>query len=150
MKIRMLRKRVALATFIISVSSLVAQPAQEPEFVKKAQQLVRDGKLDEALTVYQSETKSVAGNNGAGVVLDLLGRTKEAKTYFNRAIELADTPLAKTNARRALAMSYAFDNDCANTAKLEEEVANYWASVPDRYREGEAYNEAARVCTEAQ
>ena len=149
---RMLRKRIALATFLISVSSLFAQ-TQEPEFVRRAQQLARNGSLDEALGVYQSELKtspnSVAANNGAGVVLDLLGRTKEAKTYFNRAIELADIPVAKTNARRALAMSYAFDNDCANTAKLEEEVASYWASVPDRYREGEAYNEAARVCIEA-
>ena len=83
------------------------------------------------------------------MVLDLLGRTKEAKTYFNRAIELADTPLLKANARRALAMSYAFDNDCANTAKLEEMVADYWASLPDYFRQGESYNEAARVCIEA-
>ena len=148
----MLRNRIAFATFFIGVSALFAQN-QEPEFVRRAQQLVRSGSLDDALGVYESELKStpgsVAANNGAGVVLDLLGRTKEAKSYFNRAIELADTPVAKTNARRALAMSYAFDNDCPNTAKLEEEVANYWASVPDRYREGEAYNEAARVCIEA-
>ncbi len=130
-----------------------APPPQQPEFVKHAQQLVRSGNLDEALAVYQTELKtspdSVAANNGAGVVLDLLGRTKEAKTYFNRAIELAETPAAKANARRALAMSYAFDNDCANTAKYEEMAADYWASVPDYYRQGEIFNEAARVCIEA-
>ncbi len=118
-----------------------------------ALQLVRSGDLDEALALYQAELKtspdSVAANNGAGVVLDLLGRTKEAKTYFNRAIELADTPAAKANARRALAMSYAFDNDCANTAKYEEMAAGYWATVPDYYRQGETLNEAARVCIEA-
>jgi len=128
-------------------------PAEQPEYLKRAQQLVRSGSLDEALTVYQAELKtspnSVAANNGAGVALDLLGRTKEAKTYFNRAIELADTPVAKANARRALAMSYAFDNDCANTVKYEEMAADYWASVPDYFRQGELYNEAARVCIEA-
>ena len=145
---RMLHKHIVLGTFFLCLP-VFAQQTQEQEFVRRAQQLVRDGKLDEALGVYKSQTSSAAGNNGAGVALDLLGRTKEAKTYFNRAIELADTPVAKTNARRALAMSYAFDNDCANTAKIEEEVAAYWASVPDRYREGEAYNEAARVCIEA-
>lgn len=130
-----------------------APPAEQPEFVRAAQQLVRGGDLFKALAVYQAELKkspdSIAANNGAGVTLDLLGKTKEARVYFNRALDLATTPAAKTNARRALAMSYAFDNDCANTAKVEEMVAEYWASVPDRYREGEAYNEGARVCIEA-
>ena len=46
-------------------------------------------------------------------------------------------------------MSYAFDNDCANTAKYEEMAADYWATVPDYFRQGELYNEAARVCIEA-
>lgn len=130
-----------------------APAPEQPEFVKRAQQLVRNGSLDEALAVYQAELKtspnSVAANNGAGVILDLLGRTKEAKTYFNRAIDAADTPLAKANARRALAMSYAFDNDCANVAKQEELVASYWASVPDYFQQGSVLNEAARVCVEA-
>ncbi|HEY6139158.1 MAG TPA: DUF885 family protein [Thermoanaerobaculia bacterium] len=115
----------------------------------RALSLVRSGKLEEALALYQTEPNNAAANNGAGVVLDLLGRTSEARTYFNRAIELADTPAAKANARRALAMSYAFDNDCANAAKVEETVADYWASVPDYFRQGEVLNEAARVCIEA-
>jgi uncharacterized protein (DUF885 family) len=115
----------------------------------RALSLVRSGKLEEALALYQTEPNNAAANNGAGVVLDLLGRTTEARTYFNRAIELADTPAAKAIARRALAMSYAFDNDCANAAKVEEAVAEYWASVPDYVRQGEVLNEAARVCIEA-
>jgi len=106
----------------LAVLFLAQAPAPTPQ-----QQLVRSGKLDEALASYQAELKttpdSAAANNGAGIVLDLLGRTREAKTYFNRAIELATTPADKANARRALAMSYAFDNDCAHAAKLEEEVA---------------------------
>lgn len=130
-----------------------APATQQPEFVRRAQQLVRNGNLDEALALYQAELNaspdSVAANNGAGVVLDVLGRTKEAKTYFNRAIELASTPAAKANARRALAMSYAFDNDCSNATKYLELAADYWATVPDYYRQGELLNEAARVCIEA-
>jgi tetratricopeptide (TPR) repeat protein len=144
-----------LIILLLSAIPLFAQapPAQQPEFVRRAQDMLRAGKLDDALGVYEAELKtspnSVAANNGTGAVLDLLGRTREAKTYFNRAIELADTPVAKANARRALAMSYAFDNDCANTAKLEEMAADYWATVPDYFRQGELYNEAARVCIEA-
>jgi tetratricopeptide (TPR) repeat protein len=148
--------RIAVVALLFVAAIAHAQtppPPEQPEFVKRAQQLVRSGSLDDALAVYQAELKaspnSAAANNGAGVVLDLLGRTKEAKAYFNRAVELADTPAAKANARRALAMSYAFDNDCANTAKLEETAADYWLSVPDYFRAGELYNEGARVCIEA-
>ena len=149
----------ALTVFVAAVAAAQTPPpppppaTQQPEFVRRAQQLVRSGSLEDALAVYQSELKtspsSVAAHSGAGVALDLLGRTKEAKAHFNRAIELADTPAAKANARRALAMSYAFDNDCANTAKIEETIADYWASVPDYFRQGEVLNEGARVCIEA-
>jgi len=150
--------RTAIAALFLAASAFAQTPApatppEQPELVKRAQQLVRDGKLDEALAVYQSELKtspnSIAANNGAGVVLDLLGRTKEARAYFNTNIEHAVSPAAKANAQRALAMSYAFDNDCMNAAKVEELAADYWASVPDFVRQGELYNEAARVCIEA-
>jgi tetratricopeptide (TPR) repeat protein len=48
-----------------------------------------------------------------------------------------------------MAMSYAFDNDCRNTARLEEQVFDYYVSVDDFYNQGEILNEAARVCIEA-
>jgi len=132
----------------LAVLFLAQAPAPTPQ-----QQLVRSGNLDEALASYHAELKttpdSAAANNGAGIVLDLLGRTREAKTYFNRAIELATTPADKANARRALAMSYAFDNDCAHAAKLEEEVAADWVKAHDFFRAGEVLNEGARVCIEA-
>ena len=108
---------------------------------------MRAGKLEEALAFYQGELRSA--HNGAGVVLDLLGRTEEARAHFSKAIELAATPLAKASAQRAMAMSYAFDNDCANAAKYEEMAFEYWGTVPDRFRQGEVLNEAARVCIEA-
>ena len=150
--------RIALLTTLFATIAIAQQPATPatpptPEFVKRAQEFVRNGKLDEALAVYQAELKtapnSVAANNGLGVTLDLLGRTKEARTYFNRAIELADIPTVKANQQRAMAMSYAFDNDCANTVKYEEMAVAYFASVNDYVRQGELLNEAARVCIEA-
>jgi len=152
-----LMRTSALGLLLVAFASAgLAQPQQQPpqpEFVKHAQELVRSGKLDDALAVYQAELKtspnSVAANNGAGVILDLLGRTKEAKTYFHRAIEAADTPAAKANAERSLAMSYAFDNDCPNAAKYDEMAAEHYASVSDFFRAGEIYNEAARVCFDA-
>jgi tetratricopeptide (TPR) repeat protein len=78
-----------------------------------------------------------------------MGRGADAKRYFTKAVEAAQTPLAQANARRALAMSYAFDNDCRGTARLEEQVFDYYVSVKDFYNQGEMLNEAARVCIEA-
>jgi tetratricopeptide (TPR) repeat protein len=139
--------------FALAPASAQTVAAPQAEAVSQGQQLVRAGKLDEALAWSQQELKaspnSASANNGAGVVLDLLGRTKEAKAYFNRAIEAAATPQAKAAAQRAMAMSYAFENDCANTARYEEMVFDYWVTVPDFYRQGETLNEAARVCIEA-
>ena len=151
--------RIALAVLLISLmvpaGVLCAQRGGEPqsELVRQAQQLTRENKLDEALARYQQELQtspgSVAANTGAGSVLDLMGRGADAKQYFTKAIDAAATPLAKANARRAMAMSYAFDNDCRNTARLEEQVFDYYVSVKDFYNQGEILNEAARVCIEA-
>lgn len=146
---------IAVLLLALAQQPQPAQPAAAPPPapVSEGQQLIRAGKLDEALVFYRSELTStngtVASHNGAGIVLDLLGRTREARVHFSKAIELAPTPQTKAAAQRAMAMSYAFDNDCANTAKYEEMAAAYWSTVPDYFRQGEALNEAARVCIEA-
>jgi tetratricopeptide (TPR) repeat protein len=153
-----MRKNPVLALAVVIVTLIAveavaqqqqaaATPQSSPAPVSQGQQLVRAGKLDEALVFYQGELRTA--HNGAGVVLDLLGRTAEARVHFSKAIEVAATPLAKASAQRAMAMSYAFDNDCANTAKYAEMAFETWGAVPDRFRQGEALNEAARVCIEA-
>lgn len=84
--------------------------------------------------------------------LDTQGRTSEARAMFQRLIDSAATPASKAAAQRAMAMSYAFDGDCANTVKYEEMVIAYWKTreraEPQNafYQEGEMANEAARVC----
>jgi tetratricopeptide (TPR) repeat protein len=90
-----------------------------------------------------------------GTRLDLEGKTKEAKAAFQKAIDGAANPAAKAAAQRAMAMSYAFDGDCANTGKYEQMVIDYWRTQekdqPSNafYQEGEMANEAARVCIDA-
>jgi tetratricopeptide (TPR) repeat protein len=144
---------VALA--MVSAPALAAQRAgpAASERVRQAQQLTRNNDLAGALAQYEAELKaspeSIAAQTGAGTVLDLMGRGADAKRHFTKAIDAAQTPLAKANARRAMAMSYAFDNDCRNTARLEEQVFDYYVSVNDFYNQGEILNEAARVCIEA-
>jgi len=87
--------------------------------------------------------------------LDLRGETKQARVMFQKMIDSAPTPAAKAAAQRAMAMSYAFDRDCANTVKYESMVIAYWATREQAepqnafYQQGEMANEAARVCIDA-
>ncbi|MHB1223466.1 MAG: hypothetical protein ACYC2G_05385 [Gemmatimonadaceae bacterium] len=87
--------------------------------------------------------------------LDSEGRTTEARVIFQGLIDSAATPAALAAAQRAMAMSYAFDGDCANTVKYEKMVIAYWktreqAEPQDAfYQQGEMANEAARVCIDA-
>jgi tetratricopeptide (TPR) repeat protein len=87
--------------------------------------------------------------------LDRDGQTAQARAIYQAVIDSATDPAAKARAQRAMAMSYAFDGDCANTVKYETMVAAYWATRESEdpqnafYQQGEMANEAARVCLEA-
>jgi tetratricopeptide (TPR) repeat protein len=145
---------------------LPAQPPQgsgrggpQPEFLRQAQQSIRDGKFDDALAVYQKELasnpNSLPANNAAGTLLDLMGQGAEARKYFQKAIDVAPDAAAKGNAQRQMAMSYGFEGDCHNTVKYEQMVIAYWATREQAepqnafYQEGEMANEAARVCIDS-
>jgi tetratricopeptide (TPR) repeat protein len=127
--------------------------------MRQAQQLLREGKLDDALGVYRKELAahpdSVPANNAAGTVLDLMGQGAEARKYFQKAIDSAPDAAAKANAQRQMAMSYAFEGDCRNTVKYEQMAIGYWATREQAepqnafYQQGELANEAARVCIDS-
>jgi Flp pilus assembly protein TadD len=125
----------------------------QPESVREGSQLMREGKMEEALKVYEkalaATPDSVPVNNAAGVLLDLMGRTAEARRHFQKAIDAAPDAATKAAQQRAMAMSYAFDSDCANAVKYEQMVFDYWVTMKDFYQQGEMANEGARVCIDA-
>jgi tetratricopeptide (TPR) repeat protein len=146
----------ALLVILGSLAPLFAQaPAQQqqPEFVKQGQQLMRDGKPEEALALYrqtlQTSPDSVPANIATGSVLDLVGKDEEARRYFTKAIDVADTPEGKVSAKRAMAMSYAFDGNCKKTVEYEQQVFDFYGSVKNFFQQGEIANEAARVCIDS-
>jgi tetratricopeptide (TPR) repeat protein len=147
--------RFAFAVLITAVTVCAQPPGgqPQPEFIRQGRQLEREGKLEDALAVYrqelQSSPDSPAANNAAGIVLDLMGKGAEARKYFAKAIEAAATPQAKAQAQRSMAMSYAFEGDCGNTAKYEQLAIDYWVTAKDFYQQGELADEAARVCIDA-
>ncbi len=87
--------------------------------------------------------------------LDVDGQTAAARQIFQALIDGAPDPAAKAAAQRAMAMSFAFDGDCANTVKQEQLVMAYWVTREQAepqnafYQQGEMANEAARVCIDA-
>jgi tetratricopeptide (TPR) repeat protein len=116
-------------------------------------QLIREGRLREALDGYvqaaQSSPKSVAANEGAGVVLDLLGRYEEARKYFTQAIKVATQPDERVKAQRALATSFAFAGDCRGAEKADRGAYEYFLQAPDYYSAGEVADELGRMCLDA-
>ena len=142
--------------FLFLFTPLFAQaPAQQqpPEFVKQGQQLMREGKPEEALALYrqtlQTSPDSLPANIAAGSVLDLMGKGEEARTYFKKAIDVAETPERKASAKRAMAMSYAFEGNCNKAIENEQQVFDFYGSAKNFFQQGEIADEAARICLDS-
>src|SRR5438309_7691145 len=155
---KLILRPIALGIIVIllSTASVLAQaPAQQqqPEFVKQGQQLMRAGKPEEALALYrqtlQTSPDSVPANLAAGSVLDVMGKGEEARKYFTKAIDVANTPEQKAGARRATAMSYAFEGNCDKTIEYEQQVFDFYGSAKNFFQQGEIADEAARVCLDS-
>lgn len=139
---------------VVPVSAQGAGPqSQQPPFLRQGQQLMREGKLSEALSLYQQNLRespnSLAANVAASSVLDLMGRGAEARKYFQKAIDSADTPVRKAMAQRAMAMSYAFEGNCKQAVGYERLVFDYYVGAKNFYQQGEIADEAARVCIDS-
>jgi tetratricopeptide (TPR) repeat protein len=147
-----------LATLLIFTAPVPAQFGGPPlpEAARPAQGLIREGKLDEALALYEKalaeSPDSLPLHSALGNLFDLMGQGAEARAEFARAIELAPTPDAKAEQQRAMAISYAFAGDCSKAGKYEQMAIAYWAAREKDdpgnafYQEGEIADEAARVC----
>jgi tetratricopeptide (TPR) repeat protein len=151
-----MKPTTGIMVILLSLAIALAQaPAQQPqpEFIKQGQRLLREGKREEALALYrqtlEASPDSIPANLAAGSVLDLMGRGEEARKYFAKAIDAANTPEAKATARRAMAMSFAFEGNCTKTIEYEQQVFDYYAGVKNFFEQGEIADEAARVCLDS-
>jgi tetratricopeptide (TPR) repeat protein len=132
-----------------------AAPTPPSPNLQQASALMKEGKTADALAAVKRELESNPVSSRAANMLDTLGATADARVVFQRIIDAAPDPAAKASAHRAMAMSYAFDGDCASTVKYEQMVMAYWATREQAepqnafYQQGEMANEAARVCIDA-
>jgi tetratricopeptide (TPR) repeat protein len=126
------------------------QDAPQPEFVRQANQLAHEGKLSDALKIFEEHTNvpadAFAANIGAGNVLDLMDKGEEARKHFAKAVENAPTPQQKAQGNRATAMSWAFEGDCKKTLAYERKVMDFYKTEQNFFQQGEVADEGARVC----
>jgi tetratricopeptide (TPR) repeat protein len=66
-----------------------------------------------------------------------------------KAIDATQKPEDKVRAQRAMAMSYAFQRNCAGAAKHEAPLYESYLAAKDFFMAGEIANELARVCLES-
>jgi tetratricopeptide (TPR) repeat protein len=133
-----------------------AQQPPDPaaDALRAGQQLMRDGKADEALAAYLKAVEqfpsSVPARIRVGVQFDLMGRYADARTHFEKALAMPLTPALEANALRSMAMSYAFENNCKGAIPYESRLyERYLTKDRDFFMAGEIANELARVCIEA-
>ncbi len=115
-----------------------------------------------ALLIVAAPLAAQAGGGGAqpsptrqAQRLDTEGKHTEARALFQRLIDEAMEPAARAAAQRRMAMSWAFEGNCAKAIEYETQVIAYWATreaVDPQdafYQQGEMANEAARICIDA-
>ena len=153
-----LRLTALVAASCLAATSLLAQPpapAADPAsaLINESQQLLRDGKADQALATARKAMASFPKSSGAhvqvGVLLDLAGQYGEARQHFKTAVDTSASPQDSNRALRAMAMSYAFEGDCKNVATYDSQVYDRNLTAGDFIGAGEVANELARACLES-
>jgi tetratricopeptide (TPR) repeat protein len=149
--------RILLVGVVLSVSLAAQQPPASPAgtgpnpIVQEAQKRQNDNQLNEALALFEkaiaSDPKAVDAHLGAGRTLDLLGRHADARRHFTHAIELA-TGDARVQPLSAMAVSYAFEGNAADSAKFYQQVFNQRLAAGNAGAAAGTANALARVYLE--
>ncbi len=130
-----------------------APTGQAEALLKQSQQQLRAGHPDEAMTLAKqavaADPDASAAHVQMGVLLDLSGHYGEARPHFQAAIDKAATPDESARALRSMAMSYAFEGDCAGATRYEQTLYDRHLAAKDYYNAGEIADELARVCLES-
>jgi tetratricopeptide (TPR) repeat protein len=147
----MLRTLVCL--LLISACCAQQTPAPvAPDLVKQGETLNSEGKQDDALALYRRalamSPNLYEAHLASGIALDLKGNYTEARQHLAKAIEVAPAE-SKQQAWRAMAMSYAFEGNANEAARLEQQVFDARMSAHDYIGAAEIANELARIYLES-
>jgi len=149
----------AIASAIVGVVCVASASAQQApgasadpaaDLVRQAQEAMGHGKEQEAVAIARkavaANPKSYQAHIALGSMLDLAGDYKQARDAFAKAGDAAIGEDQKARAQRATAISYAFESDCTNAAKIEDAVFQQYVQKKQFTTAGEVANELARLC----
>ncbi len=156
--------RTTCTLFLLAALSLAQSLAQQPapskppvpgspaDLVQQGEKLSREGKQDDALALYRRALDKAPdlyeAHLAAGIALDLKGDYAEAREHFTKAIEVAPAD-SKSQALRAMAVSYAFEGNAYKAAEPEMQVFNTRLAKSDSVGAAETCNELARIYLES-
>jgi tetratricopeptide (TPR) repeat protein len=144
---------------VTAQSQLPSPPAAATEpkteamsLVTQGQKLNTDGKLDDAIALYQKalqvDPRLYDAELYMGVSLDLQGKYQEARQHLAKAIELA-SEAQTTQSLRVMAVSYAFEHNTAKASEYEQrafDLQSNWGKYEDA---ATTANELARIYLES-
>jgi tetratricopeptide (TPR) repeat protein len=154
----MLRNFIVLPFVLVALGA--AQQPNKPapahgsaaDLSQQADKLSNQGKQDEALALYRQalakSPDSYEAHLGMGEALDLKGDYAEARNHLSKAIDAASAD-SKSQALRAMAVSYAFESNGAKAEEYEAQVFDARLSKGDFVPAGETCNELARIYLES-
>lgn len=120
--------------------------------VAEADKLLRGGRLDQALALYRQALETdpdlYGALRGAGIVLDLQGRHRDARRHLEKAIEHAPED-RRLQALAAMAVSYAFERRAEDAGIYFEKVFDHQASAGDLEGAAASANALGRIHLEA-
>jgi tetratricopeptide (TPR) repeat protein len=122
------------------------------DLVKQGEKLNSEGKQDDALALYRQALEMspnlYEAELATGIAFDLKGNYSAARQHLDKAINLAAAE-NEQQARRAMAISYAFEKNAEKAAKYERQVFDARMSGEDFIGAGEIADELARIYLES-
>lgn len=151
------RTRMGLATMLLITTCPFAAVAFSAEgdvsqLIAQGRQLSTQGNQQGALKQFQQAVQqapdSFEANIAMGTTLDLLGKYAEAQQHIRKAIDVAPNADAKTQAARAMAVSYNFERKPGEAEKYEQQIFDSHIAAKDYTRAAEIGDELARIYLE--
>lgn len=125
----------------------------QAQLSRDAIQQMRSGNEREAVALARKAVVAAPNDYQAlttlGNMLDFAGQYADAREVFAKAAQAGPTAENRNRAKRAIAISYGFEGDCAGATRYEEPLYNEYLAAKDFYNTGEVANELARLCLDA-
>jgi len=148
----MLAAAVVALALSWALQAPAAPAASDPiEYVKQGRKLVADGRIDEALALYERALAAnpdlVEAHLASGIALDLKLAFDDARRHLARALELA-TPDDRPQVLSAMAVSYAFQGRARDAATFYQRLLDAQTQTSDFAGAAATANALGRVYLE--